>query len=163
MMSSPKAQREGTARDFARRLHQTLEPLPFLAGSDRSAAEHRAEVEQVATDVAATAFVHQHVERVDALGVDVVEPRGEHSIGAQLASMLVIDDVVRVVFAGRIEADPAHRLPRRGLAENHAVGAVGVAIGLHRGRRLALARSWLSVAPSPAANPLPGCTLPSHG
>ena len=68
-------------------------------------------------------------QRVDALRVDVIEPRREHEVAAQLAPVFVRDDVVWVVGARAVKLDAADRAARRRLAEDDAVRAVGIAVG----------------------------------
>ena len=68
-------------------------------------------------------------QRVDALRIDVIEPRRKHEVAAQLAAMLVRDDVVGIVGARAVKLDAADRAARRGLAEDDAIRAVGIAIG----------------------------------
>jgi hypothetical protein len=106
-------------------VEQVLRAGPVVGRGHAAAAERRAEVDQVVAHVGAAVLGHQRVERVDRLGVHVIEPRGKHAVAAQLAAILVRHDVVRVVGARAEEADPAHGLAFERLARHHADAAVG--------------------------------------
>ena len=60
---------------------------------------------------AAAVLGDEHVERVAGLHVDEVRPRAEDLQRAQLAAMLVRDDVVGIVGARAVIAEPAERPP----------------------------------------------------
>src|SRR5262245_22568468 len=59
----------------------------------------------------------------------MVYPRGECPEGAELAAVLVRDDVVRVVRPSAVEAEAANRTALERLAGDNAVGAVGISVG----------------------------------
>ena len=84
-------ERQHALADLAGFFDERLVAFPAFARADRGAAERRAEIEQVIADEAAAVLGDQRRQRVDALGVDVIEPRGEHEIAAQLAAMFVRD------------------------------------------------------------------------
>ncbi len=93
----------------------------------RAAAERRSEVEQVMADDRAAAGADERVEAVDAARVVVVQPGAEDEQPAQLAAMLVREDVVRVVRPRAVVAERSHGLALERLAGQDPVAAVGVA------------------------------------
>ncbi len=103
--------------------------FPVVRRPDAAAAERGPEVDQVVPHERAAVFRDQHVERVDGLGVHVVQPRREHAVAAQLAPIFVRDEVVRVVGARADEANAADRLALERLARDDSVRSVGLAIG----------------------------------
>ena len=60
-------------------------------------------------------LLDHRVERVDRFRIDMVHPRGERAVGAQLATMLVRDDVVRIVGADAVEPEPPTGRPSSAL------------------------------------------------
>ena len=71
----------------------------------------------------------QRVHRIDGLGVGVVDPRAEDAQAAQLAAILVRDDVVGVVGPRAFVLEAFERRAFERGADDHAVGPVLVAVG----------------------------------
>ena len=93
---------------------------------DGAAAAHdRPEVEHVVHDALAAVGAVQHVQRVDAARVVVVQPRGEDAVGPQLAAVFVRVNVVGVVGARAVVLEVAHRTPVGKATQRRAVLAVG--------------------------------------
>src|SRR5690606_8237356 len=97
---------------------------PRGLGLDAAAAERRPEIEQMVPHDRAAAGVHERIERVDAARIVVVEPGREDPQPAQLTPMLVREDVVGIVRARAVVAEPPHGFPRQRLARQYAVAAV---------------------------------------
>src|SRR5947207_10454351 len=68
----------------------------------------------------------ERIERVAGLEIDEVEPGAEHAERAQLAAVLVRDEVVRIVGAGPGVAEVAQDLAGNGPAGGGAIRAVAV-------------------------------------
>ena len=93
-------------------------------GVDGPAPEDRPEIEHVVLDERAVAALDEHVEAVHAARIVVIQPRAEDAGRAQLATVLVRDDVVRIVGARAVVAEVAERLPLREPARKHPILAV---------------------------------------
>ena len=74
-------------------------PARGFCGEHRAAAHDRPEVEHVVPDPGLAVGALEHVEAVQAARVVVVQPGGEDAVGAQLAPVLVREDVVGIVRA----------------------------------------------------------------
>jgi hypothetical protein len=107
----------------ARRLWTFVLALPSVA-----------EIEQVVTDDRPAPVAHQRVERVAAAPLIVIEPRGKDRESAQLATVLVRKDVVRIVRTRAGVTELAERGAGQLLAGDDPVAAVGVAGGLFQDR-----------------------------
>src|SRR3974390_161251 len=75
-------------------------------------------------------FGEEHVNRVDTLGIHVVEPSGEDAIAAKLPMVFMRNDIVWIIRPRSIETDAAEHLPGRGQARYDTVCARAVTIGL---------------------------------
>ena len=104
-------------------------PKVLIAGAglllaDAAAAQDRAEVDEVMADELAAVFLDQHVDGVDGARVVVVEPGRHHPEAAQLAAVLMGEDIVRVVGTGAVIAERPQVLARQDLAGHGPVAAV---------------------------------------
>ena len=93
-------------------------------GVDGAAAEDGSEVEHVVLDPGAPVGRLEHVEAVDAARVVVIQPGAEDPRSAQLAPVLVRDEIVRVVRAPAVVAEVAERRAGREAADEHTVASV---------------------------------------
>lgn len=129
----PRALVEAERRERAehrRDVERVLVPDARVTVRARGRAERAAEVDLVVLDVPARRvrrILHEHVERVVFLDVDVVEPREHRLRAAQVAAALVGDAVVRIVAARALCRMPAERLA----VEDARREAADAAIGLH--------------------------------
>src|SRR5204863_9716949 len=108
-LRSVEAEPGDPPRDLSR-FDQALFTRPVVRRADAAAAERRAEIHQVVPHVGMTVLGDERVERIDRLRVHVIQPRREHAVAAELAAILVCDQVVWIVWTRTDEPDAADRL-----------------------------------------------------
>ena len=98
-------------------------------------AERRADVLQVVLDDRAAVLGHERVERIRRLEIGEVRPRAEDAQRAQLAAVLVRDDVVGIVGTRAVILEAAQDLAGNQPAGDDAIGPVGAFARRARGSR----------------------------
>src|SRR5690606_24229347 len=107
-------------------LESILVPAPVLLRLLVATAENRVEVVHEVLDVPAAVLADENVLRVAAARVVVIEPGREHTRASQFATVLVREDVVRIVGPRAVVPEAADDLGTRGIAAQHgAIPSVG--------------------------------------
>ena len=107
---------------------QRLPPFVVVVRTVGAGSERGPDVLQVVPDHAAAVLGHDGVERVARLHVHQIGPGAKHLQGAQLAAVLVRDDVVGVVRTGAVVAEAADRTAGHGARGHGAIAAVRAAV-----------------------------------
>ena len=110
-------------------LEQVLCAFVVLTRPVRARPERRADILEVMTNETASVRRDQRVERVAGLHVHEVRPGAKHLQRAELAPMFVRNDVIRIVRARAVVAEPSERAARYRPCCNGAVAAVGGTVG----------------------------------
>ena len=98
-------------------------------------AERRADVLQIVFDDRAAVLGDERVERIRRLEIGEVRPRAEDTQRAQLAAVLVRDDVVGIVGTRAVIQEAAEDLAGNQPAGDDAIGPVRVSRDVSRGSR----------------------------
>ncbi len=128
----PRRQKEAHCDETLREeigFDEIFPPLVVLARRVGPGPERGSHVLEIVPDDSLPVVRDERVERVARLHVHQVRPGAEHLQRAQLAAMLVGDDVVRVVRTGPVVPESADRTPGNRASGDRAVRSVRAPLG----------------------------------
>ena len=100
--------------------------VPPTLGPDSCTAECRSKIEQVVPHHLVCAGIHERVEGILSLRIDVIDPGGKHAQSSELAAMFMRHDVVGVVGSGAVILKWTEWLTLHPQAGQHPIGTVRI-------------------------------------